>query len=78
MIACLPSISCELESTTMPRALVPTAILPCNDLDASKYFNRRLGFTQRSGPDDFRMPSDGRIRWATALSTCPETDHGNV
>ena len=44
-----------------------TAILPCNDLDASERFYRRLGFT-RSGswkpppgePDAYRILSDGK------------------
>jgi catechol 2,3-dioxygenase-like lactoylglutathione lyase family enzyme len=44
----------------MPRAHTLTAILPCNDLDASEDFYRRLGFTHRAGPDDYRMLSDGR------------------
>ncbi len=37
-----------------------TAVLPCNDLDRSEAFYRRLGFTHRSGPDDYRMLADGR------------------
>ena len=37
-----------------------TAILPCNDLDASEAFYARLGFTHRDGDDDYRMLSDGR------------------
>jgi catechol 2,3-dioxygenase-like lactoylglutathione lyase family enzyme len=37
-----------------------TAILPCNDLDASEAFYARLGFTHREGDDDYRMLSDGR------------------
>jgi predicted lactoylglutathione lyase len=37
-----------------------TAILPCNDLDASEAFYVRLGFTQRGGDDDYRMLSNGR------------------
>lgn len=36
------------------------AILPCNDLDASESFYRRLGFVHRTGPDDYRMLSDGK------------------
>ena len=43
-----------------PPAHTVTAILPCNDLDASESFYRRLGFTYRSGPDDYRMLSDGK------------------
>ena len=34
------------------------AILPSNDLDASEAFYRRLGFTHRTGPDDYLMLSD--------------------
>lgn len=37
-----------------------TAILPCNNLDASEAFYRKLGFIHRDGPDDYRMLSDGR------------------
>jgi catechol 2,3-dioxygenase-like lactoylglutathione lyase family enzyme len=37
-----------------------TAILPCNDLDASEAFYARLGFTHREGGDEYRMLSDGR------------------
>ena len=44
-----------------------TAILPCNDLDASEAFYNRLGFTRpagdrpASGADDgYRMLSDGK------------------
>jgi hypothetical protein len=37
-----------------------TAILPCNDLDASEAFYARLGFTHRDGDDGYRMLSDGR------------------
>lgn len=44
-----------------------TAILPCNDLDASERFYNRLGFTRPDGtkpeagePDTYRMLSDGR------------------
>jgi hypothetical protein len=37
-----------------------TAILPCNDLDASEAFYARLGFTHREGDDGYRMLSDGR------------------
>jgi len=36
------------------------AILPCNDLDRSEAFYRRLGFEHRDGDDDYRMLSDGR------------------
>jgi hypothetical protein len=36
-----------------------TAILPCNDLDASEPFYTRLGFTQRRRDSDYRMLSNG-------------------
>jgi catechol 2,3-dioxygenase-like lactoylglutathione lyase family enzyme len=36
------------------------AILPCNDLDRSEAFYRRLGFEHRDGDDEYRMLSDGR------------------
>jgi len=35
----------------MSRAHGLTAILPCNDLDASEAFYARLGFTRRDGED---------------------------
>jgi catechol 2,3-dioxygenase-like lactoylglutathione lyase family enzyme len=41
-----------------------TAILPCNDLDASEAFYNRLGFRQppesAGTDDDYRMLSDGK------------------
>jgi predicted lactoylglutathione lyase len=41
-----------------------TAILPCNDLDASEAFYNRLGFTRpdadKSEDDGYRMLSDGQ------------------
>jgi catechol 2,3-dioxygenase-like lactoylglutathione lyase family enzyme len=44
-----------------------TAILPCNDLDASEQFYNRLGFTRPAGekaavgePDTYRMLSNGK------------------
>lgn len=44
-----------------------TAILPCNDLDASEAFYRRLGFIRpaldrpaTAGDDTYRMLSDGK------------------
>jgi hypothetical protein len=38
-----------------------TAILPCNDLDASEAFFARLGFTRLAGSlEDYRMLSDSR------------------
>jgi hypothetical protein len=43
----------------MTRVHTLTAVLPCNDLDASEVFYRRLGFTHRGGPDDYRILSDG-------------------
>ena len=44
----------------MSRTRTLTAILPCNDLDASEAFYARLGFTHREGDDGYRMLSDGR------------------
>jgi len=44
----------------MSRAHRLTAILPCNDLDASEAFYRRLGFTHRDRPDDYRMLSNSQ------------------
>lgn len=39
-----------------------TAIVPCNDLDASEAFYRRLGFTRSAGEadDGYRILADGR------------------
>ncbi len=41
-----------------------TAILPCNDLDASEAFYGRLGFVrpqaEKGADDDYRMLADGR------------------
>ena len=39
-----------------------TAILPCNDLDASQAFYARLGFALEEGGDhgDYRILADGR------------------
>ena len=46
---------------------VMTAILPCNNLDASERFYNRLGFTRSAGqwpppgePDTYRLLSNGR------------------
>jgi catechol 2,3-dioxygenase-like lactoylglutathione lyase family enzyme len=46
---------------------VLTAILPCNDLDASESFYRRLGFTRMQSyrpppgePDTYRLLSNGK------------------
>ncbi len=36
-----------------------TAILPCNDLDASEAFYARLGFAKRGDYGDYRILSDG-------------------
>jgi catechol 2,3-dioxygenase-like lactoylglutathione lyase family enzyme len=53
----------ELPMSTAHRL---TAILPCNDLDASEAFYQRLGFSRpeadrpASGEDGYRMLSDGR------------------
>ncbi|HTQ32504.1 MAG TPA: hypothetical protein VMI53_14940 [Opitutaceae bacterium] len=44
----------------MMRANILTAILPCNDLDASEAFYVRLGFASQPGGDDnYRMLADG-------------------
>jgi hypothetical protein len=37
-----------------------TAILPCNDLDRSEAFYRRLGFVHREGDEGYRMLNDGK------------------
>jgi catechol 2,3-dioxygenase-like lactoylglutathione lyase family enzyme len=37
-----------------------TAILPCDDLDASEAFYARLGFKRRGGDADYRILSDGK------------------
>jgi catechol 2,3-dioxygenase-like lactoylglutathione lyase family enzyme len=37
-----------------------TAILPCNDLDASEAFYARLGFTRRGGDGNTRILEDGK------------------
>ena len=50
----------ELINRNLSRTHSLTAILPCNDLDASETFYARLGFTHREGDDDYRMLSDGR------------------
>ena len=47
----------------MPDTQRLTAILPCNDLDASEAFYNRLGFHRPEGADtyeDYRMLSDGK------------------
>jgi predicted lactoylglutathione lyase len=58
------------------RAHALTAILPCNDLDASEAFYARLGFTHREGGDEYRMLSFAvsdpdetllRVGWPTRL-----------
>ncbi|MGH9406214.1 MAG: VOC family protein [Terriglobia bacterium] len=36
-----------------------TAILPCNDLDASEAFYAKLGFRREGGKDDYRIMFDG-------------------
>ena len=43
----------------MPNRHSLTAILPCNDLDASEAFYARLGFTNRKDYGDYRILSDG-------------------
>jgi catechol 2,3-dioxygenase-like lactoylglutathione lyase family enzyme len=51
----------------MPATHALTAILPCNDLDASEAFYNRLGFTRPKGDrpadraeDTYRILSDGK------------------
>ncbi len=44
----------------MSRSRMLTAILPCNDLDASEAFYARLGFTRQASYDGYRLLSDGR------------------
>lgn len=45
----------------MPPSHALTAILPCNDLDASERFYRRLGFARANADDaTYRMLSDGK------------------
>lgn len=43
----------------MSRSQTLTAILPCNNLDASETFYARLGFTRRGGDDNYRILSNG-------------------
>lgn len=44
----------------MSRSHGLTAILPCNDLDASEAFYARLGFTRHGWDDNYRILSDGK------------------
>jgi len=44
----------------MSRAHALTAILPCNDLDASEAFYARPGFTRQGWDDNYRILSDGK------------------
>ena len=44
----------------MPHRHTLTAILPCNDLDASEAFYGRLGFTKHGDYGDYRILADGR------------------
>jgi hypothetical protein len=37
-----------------------TAILPCNNLDASEAFYAKLGFTRHGGNDDYCILEDGK------------------
>lgn len=37
-----------------------TAILPCNNLDASEAFYAKLGFSRTGGIDNYRILSDGK------------------
>ena len=44
----------------MSRSHTLTAILPCNDLDASAAFYSKLGFTQISDYGNYRILADGK------------------
>ena len=44
----------------MPEAHKLTAILPCNDLDASEAFYTKLGFKREGWDDDYRILMDGK------------------
>jgi hypothetical protein len=44
----------------MQTAHALTAILPCNDLDASELFYARLGFSRSGGDTNYRILSDGK------------------
>jgi catechol 2,3-dioxygenase-like lactoylglutathione lyase family enzyme len=45
----------------MPPSHRLVAIVPCNDLDASRVFYARLGFTERGRKyDEYRVLSDGK------------------
>jgi hypothetical protein len=44
----------------MPREHNLTAILPCNNLDASEAFYAKLGFSRSGGFEDYRILSDGK------------------
>ncbi len=43
----------------MPSQHAMTAILPCNDLDASEAFYALLGFARQHDYGDYRILSDG-------------------
>jgi catechol 2,3-dioxygenase-like lactoylglutathione lyase family enzyme len=43
----------------MPRRHTLTAILPCNDLDASEAFYAQLGFAKHGDYGDYRILADG-------------------
>ena len=54
----------------MSRSHTLTAILPCNDLNASEAFYVRLGFTHKEGDEHYRMVSDaegGELHLTTAV-----------
>jgi catechol 2,3-dioxygenase-like lactoylglutathione lyase family enzyme len=44
----------------MPQEHRLTAILPCNNLDASEAFYAKLGFTVRGRYEDYRILADGK------------------
>jgi len=44
----------------MARPHTLTAILPCNNLDASEAFYKRLGFERKNEYPDYRLLADGK------------------
>jgi catechol 2,3-dioxygenase-like lactoylglutathione lyase family enzyme len=59
------------ERIAMPFEHTLTAILPCNDLDASEAFYALLGFSKRGDYGDYRILSDGSGA-SLHLSKAPE------
>lgn len=54
------TISIANHKSPMTRTHTVTAIVPCNDLDASEAFYQRLGFSRHKGEENYRLLSDGR------------------